>query len=470
MSGLPTIDEARAFSVGEGSLSRGDGTVPRRSPSSSSAAAVASAGARSVSPGWSSAASSPAPSSLSQASAPQRTVASGGGAIRRKREAFEYVSSDSEDEQERDDAKTQRNVQPRLSAAQQHARRNSSAPRSRSPSAPRVLPASANSTAASSAAPAHVAAAASSVATPAASSIAAPSPSPLPSSQHDPSLFGCRSVSAYRRLNTIDEGSYGVVHRAEERATGQQVALKKIKLDKEHMGAGFPITALREINILLSLRHPNIVGLREIVTAKAAKGTAGSSGMTDHSIYMVMEYCHHDLKALMLRMGASQEDKLPGATDKAATAAGGAAAAGGDPSSAPSSSVPAAFAPFRVPEIKNLLRQLLEGVAYLHRHWVLHRDLKTSNLLYSNEGGKLLICDFGLARRYGDPLGNYTPLVVTLWYRAPELLWGTKTYSSAVDMCTFEIKKNSRYRDARGRHKLTTLIGDRSRCTVCLLL
>ena len=74
-------------------------------------------------------------------------------------------------------------------------------------------------------------------------------------------------------------------------------------------------------------------------------------------------------------------------------------------------------------QVKNLLRQLIEGVAYLHHSWVIHRDLKTSNLLYNNRG-ELKICDFGLARQFGSPLHSYTHRVVTLYYRAPELLLG----------------------------------------------
>ena len=69
--------------------------------------------------------------------------------------------------------------------------------------------------------------------------------------------------------------------------------------------------------------------------------------------------------------------------------------------------------------------QLLRGVHHLHDNWILHRDLKTSNLLLSHKG-ELKIGDFGLAREYGSPLKHYTPIVVTLWYRAPELLLGTK--------------------------------------------
>ena len=76
-------------------------------------------------------------------------------------------------------------------------------------------------------------------------------------------------------------------------------------------------------------------------------------------------------------------------------------------------------------EVKTLMIQLLSGIAHLHDNWVVHRDLKTSNLLLSNQG-VLKIGDFGLAREYGSPLKPYTPIVVTLWYRAPELLLGQK--------------------------------------------
>ncbi|KNC76447.1 hypothetical protein SARC_11054, partial [Sphaeroforma arctica JP610] len=68
----------------------------------------------------------------------------------------------------------------------------------------------------------------------------------------------------------------------------------------------------------------------------------------------------------------------------------------------------------------------------MHSNWILHRDLKTSNLLTNT--GRLVVGDFGLAREYGDPLKSYTQLVVTLWYRPPELLLGAKKYSAEVDM------------------------------------
>lgn len=90
--------------------------------------------------------------------------------------------------------------------------------------------------------------------------------------------------------------------------------------------------------------------------------------------------------------------------------------------------------PFLTSEIKTLLLQLASGVSYLHAHHILHRDLKTSNLLLSNRG-LLKIADFGMARYVGDPPPqNLTTLVVTLWYRAPELLLGTPKYGREIDL------------------------------------
>ncbi|KAM3358605.1 cyclin-dependent kinase G-2 [Capsicum galapagoense] len=193
-------------------------------------------------------------------------------------------------------------------------------------------------------------------------------------------LQGCRSVDEFERLNRIDEGTYGVVYRAKDKKTGEIVALKKVKMEKER--EGFPLTSLREINILLSIHHPSVVDVKEVVV-----------GSSLDSIFMVMEYMEHDLKALMETMKQ----------------------------------------PFSQSEVKCLMLQLLHGIKYLHDNWVLHRDLKTSNLLLNNRG-ELKICDFGLARQYGSPLKPYTHLVVTLWYRAPELLLGAKQYSTAIDM------------------------------------
>ncbi|CAH2319976.1 cyclin-dependent kinase 11B isoform X2 [Pelobates cultripes] len=195
-----------------------------------------------------------------------------------------------------------------------------------------------------------------------------------------PALQGCRSVEEFQCLNRIEEGTYGVVYRAKDRKTDEIVALKRLKMEKEK--EGFPITSLREINTILKAQHPNIVTVREIVV-----------GSNMDKIYIVMNYVEHDLKSLMETM---KQPFLPG-------------------------------------EVKTLMIQLLRGVRHLHDNWILHRDLKTSNLLLSH-AGILKVGDFGLAREYGSPLKSYTPIVVTLWYRAPELLLGAKEYSTAIDM------------------------------------
>lgn len=77
-----------------------------------------------------------------------------------------------------------------------------------------------------------------------------------------PALISCRSVDSYEKLNRIEEGAYGVVYRARDKETGEIIALKKLKLDKEKFG--FPTTSLREIQMLLMAKHPNIVNVKEI--------------------------------------------------------------------------------------------------------------------------------------------------------------------------------------------------------------
>jgi cell division cycle 2-like protein len=105
---------------------------------------------------------------------------------------------------------------------------------------------------------------------------------------HNPLFHGCRSVDVYRRLNFIDQGTYGMVFKAKCIETGEVVALKQVKLDKTANKVGFPITALRETNILLALQHPNIVRVKEMVV-----------GSSIDKVYMVMEYLENDLKACM---------------------------------------------------------------------------------------------------------------------------------------------------------------------------
>lgn len=206
---------------------------------------------------------------------------------------------------------------------------------------------------------------------------------PLLPKEYLPALQGCRSVEEFQCLNRIEEGTYGVVYRAKEKQTDEIVALKRLKMEKEK--EGFPITSLREISTLLKSQHPNIVTVREIVV-----------GSNMDKIFIVMDYVEHDMKSLMETMRQKKQS-------------------------------------FTAAEVKCLMQQLLMAVDHLHDNWILHRDLKTSNLLLSHKG-VLKVGDFGLAREYGSPLKAYTPVVVTLWYRSPELLLGAKEYSTPIDI------------------------------------
>jgi cyclin-dependent kinase len=85
--------------------------------------------------------------------------------------------------------------------------------------------------------------------------------------------------------------------------------------------------------------------------------------------------------------------------------------------------------------IKALLYQLLHGLAYCHRKRVIHRDLKPQNILIgTTHGGVLKIADFGLSRPCGGYNAMFAHDVVTLWYRAPELLLGSRHYTVAIDI------------------------------------
>ncbi|KAL2242880.1 cyclin-dependent kinase G-2-like [Sesamum indicum] len=186
-------------------------------------------------------------------------------------------------------------------------------------------------------------------------------------------IFG--KANNYEYMNVISQGSYGVVYRACDKRTGEIVAMKE-------ECCGLSTTTLREIGILKALpQHPAVVEFKEVV-------------LDDwDSVFVVMEHVESDLKRFM----------------------------------------DVRRQPLRPNEVKCMMKQLLEGVKFLHDNGVMHRDLKPSNILI-NKKGEVKICDFGLSRQFERESGSYTPRVVTLWYRAPEILAGAETYSTAIDM------------------------------------
>jgi serine/threonine protein kinase len=186
-------------------------------------------------------------------------------------------------------------------------------------------------------------------------------------------------MDKYQRVEKIGEGTYGVVYKARDRQNGSFFALKKIVL--EGQDEGVPSTAIREISLLKELDHENIVMLKDVIHF-------------ENKLYLVFEFLDQDLKKYMDTCGPEG---------------------------------------LSADLVKSYLYQLLRGVAFCHSHRVLHRDLKPQNLLI-DRSGQLKLADFGLARAFGIPIRMYTHDVVTLWYRAPEILLGSKHYSTPVDI------------------------------------
>ncbi|KAI9787305.1 MAG: kinase subunit of RNA polymerase II carboxy-terminal domain kinase I [Peltula sp. TS41687] len=179
--------------------------------------------------------------------------------------------------------------------------------------------------------------------------------------------------------SVVGSGTYGKVFKAIHVYTKELVALKRIRMEGER--DGFPVTAVREIKLLQSLRHDNVVKLQEVMVEK-------------NDCFMVFEYLSHDLTGLLNH----PTFKLDQAHKK------------------------------------HLGKQLFEGLEYLHRRGVLHRDIKAANILISNEG-QLKLADFGLARFFAKSRQlDYTNRVITIWYRSPELLLGETQYGPAVDI------------------------------------
>eukprot|EP01096_Ripella_sp_DP13-Kostka_P002831 TRINITY_DN1398_c1_g1_i1.p1 TRINITY_DN1398_c1_g1~~TRINITY_DN1398_c1_g1_i1.p1 ORF type:complete len:293 (+),score=120.60 TRINITY_DN1398_c1_g1_i1:326-1204(+) len=185
-------------------------------------------------------------------------------------------------------------------------------------------------------------------------------------------------MDRYSNIEKLGEGTYGVVYKAKNKETDEIVALKRIRLESEDEGV--PCTAIREISLLKELDHPNVVKLYDVIH-------------TEKKLTLVFEYLDQDLKQYL--------DECRG----------------------------------NIPHVqmKSFLYQLLKGISFCHARRVLHRDLKPQNLLI-NRRGELKLADFGLARGFSVPMKSYSHEVVTLWYRAPDVLLGSRKYSTQIDI------------------------------------
>ncbi|KAL0688099.1 hypothetical protein Bca4012_087776 [Brassica carinata] len=191
-----------------------------------------------------------------------------------------------------------------------------------------------------------------------------------------------RRESHFEKQEQIGRGTFSKVFKARDLLRNKTVALKRIRFDVTDSESIKCIA--REITILRKLDHPNIIKLEGLMLVEH-----------DSSIlYMIFEYMEHDLLGLSSLLGVE----------------------------------------FSEPQVKCYMTQLLRGLDHCHTNHVLHRDIKSSNLLI-NQHGVLKIADFGLSTFF-DP-HNSVPLttnVVTLWYRPPELLLGASRYSFGIDM------------------------------------
>jgi len=187
-------------------------------------------------------------------------------------------------------------------------------------------------------------------------------------------------MDKYVKIEKIGEGTYGVVFKGKCKKTGKAVAIKKIRMEADD--EGIPSTAIREISLLKELVHPNIVGLQEVL-------------LEENRLYLIFEFLTMDLKKYLdtIEKGKFMEPS----------------------------------------QVKSYLYQITQGMLFCHKRRVLHRDLKPQNLLIDGNG-LIKIADFGLGRAFGIPVRVYTHEVVTLWYRAPEVLLGVSRYSCPVDI------------------------------------
>eukprot|EP00904_Undaria_pinnatifida_P002416 jgi/Undpi1/12175/HiC_scaffold_5.g01851.m1 len=181
-------------------------------------------------------------------------------------------------------------------------------------------------------------------------------------------------MERYTKQEKAGQGTYGVVYKSWDNETNEFVALKKIKVELED--DGIPGTALREISLLKELTHPNINCVH-----------------SDSKLWLIFEWVDQDLKRYMNSCKQNLEPML----------------------------------------IKSYLFQMMRALEFCHGRGIMHRDLKPQNLLVSRDG-TLKIADFGLARAFCPPVRPLTHEVVTIWYRAPEILLGSKTYAPPLDL------------------------------------
>ena len=183
----------------------------------------------------------------------------------------------------------------------------------------------------------------------------------------------------YEVLGVVGEGAYGIVYKCKNKETNKFVAIKKFKEVEDEL---VQKTMKRELKMLQSLRHPNIVDFQEAFIHK-------------NKLFLVFEYVEKNLLELLETSPEGLDPKL----------------------------------------IRSFAFQMCKAINYLHSKNILHRDVKPENLLIT-ENNELKLCDFGFARKIlikNNNIENMTDYVATRWYRSPELLLSGGIYGPEVD-------------------------------------
>jgi cell division cycle 2-like len=216
---------------------------------------------------------------------------------------------------------------------------------------------------------------------------------PPPLKQQHKRHIPCRSIENYEPLGYISKGTFGIVNKARCKDTSEIFAIKQMKIETSTMKEGIPMTILRECNILFSLNHPNIIKLKEVCKNDDDDSNTSSTTSISGKVYLVMEYAGEDLRTILKQ----RVNKKGYSIQKFALSA----------------------------ELKNIMAQILSATAYLHKHRILHRDLKTSNILYNQENRFIKLCDFGSSRKLECINKNHdiiTKDMTTMWYRDVAIL------------------------------------------------
>jgi len=187
----------------------------------------------------------------------------------------------------------------------------------------------------------------------------------------------------YEKLGVIGSGVFGTVYKARDKETDEIVAMKHLKLEGGDLVDGVPAQVIREVSLLRDFVHPNVAELCSIQV----------NGLGDYNL--IMEYVDIELHKV-LRTYWKEGTSMP------------------------------------MQQVEAYAQDLLNGIHACHVRLIIHRDLKPQNILIGKQG--LKICDFGLARIYSLPIKLYTHDVITLWYRAPEILLGIQRYGPEVDI------------------------------------